>query len=702
MEVLNITINNRRIKIVNKLINSNSFYIISDLANFFNVSSRTIRYDLDNIDEFLQANGISRIIRKPNTGVKFPGIQPDKNKLLKLIKDLDAYNYILSSDERVYYILNELMQQQDYITINYLAEKLMVSRNTVIKDLKEVKRWLTDYNLKIESATKHGIKVTGEERQLRRAQIEILSDAAAENREKSPVSHNEGNISMNSQVDMFFKDIDISYMEQCVKVVEEELGTVFSDEAYAGLVMHVAIAVKRIKLGKDIIMHNDELHTLESTKEFTVASNLARMLEERFDVDIPADEIGYITVHLLGSNISNTDNDEKENWVELQILTNEIIGNVSSEVNKDLSGDKQLFKGLIEHLRPAVYRLKHGLKLKNPILSEIKSNYSKLFEIVKNSLSPIEVYTGKPLNDEEAGYFAMHFGAALERQKNMAASKMDVLVVCATGIGTAELLSSRLQSTFDINIVAKIPNHQVRDVLRREHVDFIITTVPLEPMEVQCVMVNPVLTDTDVNKLKQYLGKPKTSDSILSRLMAIIENHCSIIDYDGLVGDLKKFLNITNSENKRGVIIPVLKDLITEETVELNVEVKIWEDAVVAGGSLLEKCGAIEHRYIDAMIETVREIGPYIVIAPGIAMPHARPESGVKRVGMSFITLRDTVNFGNKDNDPVKIVVCLCAVDHSTHIKALSELVGLLQNEEFINTAKNAGDKREILKYITN
>jgi transcriptional antiterminator len=173
VEVLNITINNRRIKIVNKLINSNSFYIISDLANFFNVSSRTIRYDLDNIDEFLQANGISRLIRKPNTGVKFPGIQPDKNKLLKLIKDLDAYNYILSSDERVYYILNELIQQQDYITINYLTEKLMVSRNTIIKDLKEVKRWLTDYNLKIESATKHGIRVTGEKRQLRRAQIEI-------------------------------------------------------------------------------------------------------------------------------------------------------------------------------------------------------------------------------------------------------------------------------------------------------------------------------------------------------------------------------------------------------------------------------------------------------------------------------------------------------------------------------------------------
>ncbi len=118
------------------------------------------------------------------------------------------------------------------------------------------------------------------------------------------------------------------------------------------------------------------------------------------------------------------------------------------------------------------------------------------------------------------------------------------------------------------------------------------------------------------------------------------------------------------------------------------------------GGELLEKSGAIEPRYIDAMINTVKEIGPYIVIAPGIAMPHARPEAGAKKIGMSLITLKNPVNFGNKENDPVKIVVSLCAIDHSSHLKALSELVELLGDEKFVSLLATAERKEEVLEYI--
>lgn len=145
----------------------------------------------------------------------------------------------------------------------------------------------------------------------------------------------------------------------------------------------------------------------------------------------------------------------------------------------------------------------------------------------------------------------------------------------------------------------------------------------------------------------------------------------------------------------------MLKELLSEDLIELNVDVSNWEDAVKIGGGLLEKQGLVENRYVSAMIDTVKELGPYIVIAPGIAMPHARPESGVNKVGISIITLKNPVNFGNKENDPVKIVISLCAVDHDSHIEALSELVKLLQNDEF-QALFSTDDKSKILSAVRN
>ncbi|HBT50108.1 MAG TPA: PTS mannitol transporter subunit IIBC, partial [Caldanaerobacter subterraneus] len=140
--------------------------------------------------------------------------------------------------------------------------------------------------------------------------------------------------------------------------------------------------------------------------------------------------------------------------------------------------------------------------------------------------------------------------------------------------------------------------------------------------------------------------------------------------------------------------------LLTKDTIKLNVEAKDWEEAVRIGGELLVKNGFAEPQYVEAMINTVKEMGPYIVIAPGIAMPHARPEAGARKIGMSLITLKNPVNFGNKENDPVKIVVSLCAIDHSSHLKALSELVELLGDEEFVEAVLNANDVDRVLKLL--
>lgn len=144
----------------------------------------------------------------------------------------------------------------------------------------------------------------------------------------------------------------------------------------------------------------------------------------------------------------------------------------------------------------------------------------------------------------------------------------------------------------------------------------------------------------------------------------------------------------------------MISELFNEETVELNVEVKNWEEAIRFCGNLFVKNGNTETKYTEAMVQTVRSMGQYIVIEKGIAMPHARPEDGVKKVGMGLIKLKNSVSFGNKDYDPVDILIFICAVDKTSHIEALAELMSLIEDNRFLEIVRNTSSKEDVLNYI--
>lgn len=144
----------------------------------------------------------------------------------------------------------------------------------------------------------------------------------------------------------------------------------------------------------------------------------------------------------------------------------------------------------------------------------------------------------------------------------------------------------------------------------------------------------------------------------------------------------------------------MLKEILNIDLIELNVEVNNPDDAIIAGGKLLEKEGFIENSYIDGMIENYRVNGPYFVLTPRIAIPHARVETGAKKIGLSLITLNKPIEFGNKVNDPVEIVICLSATDHNSHIEALAELAEILMDEEKVEKILKANNKKEVLEIL--
>lgn len=139
----------------------------------------------------------------------------------------------------------------------------------------------------------------------------------------------------------------------------------------------------------------------------------------------------------------------------------------------------------------------------------------------------------------------------------------------------------------------------------------------------------------------------------------------------------------------------MLSEYITKDLIKLQVKVNNWEEAVRVGGQLLVQADICENRYVDAMVSAVNEMGPYMVLAPGIALAHGRPEDGVLKVGMSIINLETPVEFGSEANDPVYLIISFGGVDKESHIAMLQELAIFLMdesNQELLKTAKSFDD----------
>ncbi|KXS48578.1 MAG: phosphotransferase system mannitol/fructose-specifc IIA component (Ntr-type) [Halanaerobium sp. 4-GBenrich] len=144
----------------------------------------------------------------------------------------------------------------------------------------------------------------------------------------------------------------------------------------------------------------------------------------------------------------------------------------------------------------------------------------------------------------------------------------------------------------------------------------------------------------------------------------------------------------------------MILDLLQKKNIAVNVEAADWKEVVAETGKLLLEAGQIEKRYIEAMKQSIIDNGPYVVIGKGIALLHARPEDGVKENCLSLITLAEPVEFGNKNNDPVKIAFAFGTVDNEKHVKTISELSVVLMEESAVDNIAEMGSAGEILSYI--
>ncbi|WP_459770887.1 PTS sugar transporter subunit IIA [Alkalibacterium sp. s-m-28] len=280
-------------------------------------------------------------------------------------------------------------------------------------------------------------------------------------------------------------------------------------------------------------------------------------------------------------------------------------------------------------------------------------------------------------------------------------AKPRIIIVCHVGMSTSETLRSKIVTNFYVDVKGTFSVRKAEIWLEKNEVDLIISTVEFIHQTIPSIHVNPYLSKNDKNLIQNELRQVTVPVNI-DQLIKTIEKNAVIENKIELKKDLNSYFGITRDINEsKGVYQPMLQEVLNEDTVSVNVECSNRNEAVIESGKLLVKAGYAEERYIQAMIDNVLKNGTYIVIAPGIAIPHARPEEGAKEIGLSIVTLKEPVVFGHPTNDPVKIVIGLCAVDHQTHLKALSELVDILGDSlkvKKLNKAENTKEVMEIIK----
>ena len=147
--------------------------------------------------------------------------------------------------------------------------------------------------------------------------------------------------------------------------------------------------------------------------------------------------------------------------------------------------------------------------------------------------------------------------------------------------------------------------------------------------------------------------------------------------------------------------VSLLEDLLSEDNVSFHYPAETWEDVIRHGGQLMVDAGFTDPTYTEAMIDVVRDMGPYIVLAPGLAMPHARPEMGAKQVGTALVTLEKPIDFGSPENDPVSVAVFLCAPNKEEHIQLLTDIATLFEDEEFLDAAVNFESIEDVEAFLS-
>ncbi|MEG1002726.1 MAG: BglG family transcription antiterminator [Clostridium sp.] len=695
------------IRILQYLIEKDDYVEIDEIAKEYKVTNRAIRYKIDKIENFLVKNGFEYLDKKYKKGVKAPNDKKLKEFVKKFAGEYTPYKYVYSKEERFVYMLLKLLQANKPVKIKYFEEKLCVSRNTLLKELDYIDNWFKEHNLELVRKPKVGLLVKGDEIDKRNASGSILSKTISSEDLLNYVSRKTIQSKINNlQFDTLFSDIDIDFIDGLIKRAEFELKREFSDEAYGGLITHLAIMIKRVQLNKSIYLPNINEDFVLETKEYEVAKEIIRKIENHYSIRIPKEEINYIVIHLLGAKVlkDSINYDERYEESELYNVINSMTDYIETYYNISFDEERKgLTEGLILHLRPSIYRIKYGSRLINPLFDEIKTKHEELFKKVQIASKYLEEFIGSELGEHEISYIVLHYAAALRQYNERKSNKAKIIIVCGTGIGTSKMIGASICERFHVEIIGTYASRNI-DRHLIENCDYVISTIDIQALSSEeYIKVSPLMSENDYLKLEKHLIGKVTNDNedneieIVNRIMDTIKKHCTVCDEEQLKYEILYEIKRKEEKKPKNNRKLSLTDFIKKDMIELKLNLKDYEDVILNGVKPLVNNKYVTEKYGEEIIKNLKELGPYMVIAPGICLAHADLRGDINRTSMSFINLKYPVKFNSEFNDPVKIVLTFASKDKESHLNALLEFMDLINNPADLKKLKNTSSKDEVL-----
>lgn len=495
--------------------NKERFVTSKELAEYLSCSDRTVRNALKLIEKTMIIQGV-QLISKQGQGYQMffenQGAYQEFRQTYELEEDYTK-TAVSKGDDRLVFILNKLLFEQVPVLFDDLADELYVSRSTLSHDFKKIRVMLSEYNLSIESRANKGVYVSGEERDKRRFIMNYFLE-------------NQFFKTIHCYVKFNFFDQTVPLEEFARIVLDEcqEANLKLSDFVLQNLVVHIALSVIRLKSGFEI--KNIDCQMTDDAIERKVAQRILSKVSQVTNQEFPVQEIDYITLNLLAKSQQCQKNQKNISEEVLKKSLFKTFQDLGLDDMYNFSSDFQLIEGLITHLMTLQVRLESRITLNNPLVDEIKQNYSDIFFMTREILENMATFIEWSISDDEIAYVSLHFLAAMERSKE--STRFNILAICATGFGAAQMLRNRLETEFGnrVEVVDVIGYYELNQEKLRG-IDFIVSAVDLSNLyfQIPVFKVSVFLKSDEMEMIRKAMDRMQVSSHIQSSKISKFENN---------------------------------------------------------------------------------------------------------------------------------------------------------------------------------
>ncbi|WP_027409040.1 BglG family transcription antiterminator [Anoxybacteroides tepidamans] len=671
----------RERKIVEVLLANEKGITVGELAEQLDVSDRTIHRDLKGVETILNEFGL-QLLKKAGVGIQVIGEDEKKKDLQALL--LKAVHAEYTPEERQTLIAIALLEAGEPVKLLSLAHDLNVTVATISNDLDKMEETFKQHGLSLLRKRGYGVEVVGLESAKRKMMGNLLFHHFNESEflsiMKQSMLHEPRDMA-GTVTEKLLGLVDkekLFTIEKQLEMMKGDLPFAIADNSYIALVIHLALAIERIAQGEAIHFEPQYFETIRSTKEYRTAEKIAASLESAFQMTIPKEEIGYITMHLMGAKLRDRRGYMlEEGSLEIGRKVQELIRFVSRELHADLTDDYSLYEDLIVHLKPALYRIRHHMGITNPLLHTIRRDYLELFSVVERGMA--QIFSDVAVPQEEIGYVVLHFASALLREKN----GLHALVICSSGLGTAKILATRLKKE-----IPNISSIEQKSFFELHHVDankydIIISTVPIHTLDVPYFVVSPMLEEEEAAAIRQFLRNQKAAAR-------------------------KKQLNASgNTVQKMNAIQAIsetIVQLLSAFAIEQAKEKRIPEVLAQACGQLQAK-NIIQdsEQVLDALLERER-MGGLGIPGTALSLYHARHEA-VLRPSLTIydLIMPETVMGMHGQPMDVKRILLLVAPKEASEemLAVLSHVSSLVVKDEESMDLFSYGSEDELRSFLS-